>query len=133
MAEDLNPGELGTNSARALEPSTAGLQVQLVDQLATLPPSLSFFYPQGEVQKAVSVLVKCVLNKFASDSKTPEGEVVSLAAATPSEHNRPDPIALYRRLVSQPLPYDYKCPSLMPGVLPQSLGREKLFLWLSFW
>ena len=133
MAEDLDPGELGTNSARALEPSTAGLQVQLVDQLATLPPSLSFFYPQGEVQKAVSVLVKCVLNKFASDSKTPEGEVVSLAAATPSEHNRPDPIALYRRLVSQPLPYDYKCPSLMPGVLPQSLGREKLFLWLSFW
>ena len=133
MAEDLDPGELGTNSARALEPSTAGLQVQLVDQLATLPPSLSFFYPQGEVQKAVSVLVKCVLNKFASDSKTPEGEVVSLAAATPSEHNRPDPIALYRRLLSQPLPYDYKCPSLMPGVLPQSLGREKLFLWLSFW
>lgn len=85
------------------------------------------------MQKAVSVLVKCVLNKFASDSKTPEGEVLSLAAATPSEHNGPDPIALYRRLVSQPLPYDYKCPSLMPGVLPQSLGREKLFLWLSYW
>ena len=133
MAEDLDSGELGTNPAGGLEPCTSVFQVQLIDHWASLPPSLPFFCPQGEVQKAVSVLVKCVLNKFASDSKTPEGEVLSLAAATPSEHNGPDPIALYRRLLSQPLPYDYKCPSLMPGVLPQSLGREKLFLWLSYW
>jgi len=73
-----------------------------------------------------------VKNKFASASKSPEGEVLSLAATSP-EHEGADPVALYRRLLSQPLPYDYKCPPLMPGVTPQSLGSEKLYLWLSYW
>lgn len=88
--------------------------------------------PQNEVQKAVSVLVKCVYCKFASATKSPNGEVLSLATIS-SEQEGVDAVALYHRLLSQPLPYDYKCPALMPGVTPHNLGREKLFLWLSYW
>ncbi|KAL9984828.1 hypothetical protein ACROYT_G007164 [Oculina patagonica] len=90
-----------------------------------------FYLEQNKVQKAVSILVKCVRHKFAALSKPQEGKIQSLATV-PLENHAGDPVALYRRLLSQPLPYNYKCPPLMPGVNPQSLGREKLFLWLSY-
>ena len=94
--------------------------------------SLFHIYLQDEVQKAVSILVKCVHHKFASAKKSPKGEVVSLATVS-SEQAGIDPVALYRKLLLQRLPYDHKCPPLMPGVTLHNLGREKLFLWLSYW
>lgn len=89
-------------------------------------------FQQNEVQKAVSVLVKCARHKFAAVSEPHDGQIHSLATV-PSEDQGADLVALYRRLLLQPLPYDYKCPPLMPGVNPQSLDGEKLFLWLSYW
>lgn len=86
---------------------------------------------QNEVQKAISVLIKSVLNKFAAKIDSQGCEVQSLAAVS-SEDQTGDPVALYRRLLSLPLPYDYKCPPLLPNVEPQSLGKEKVFLWLSY-
>ena len=80
----------------------------------------------------MSVLVKCVRHKFAAVSAPQDSHIHSLATVS-SEDQSADPVALYRRLLSQPLPYDYKCPPLMPDVNPESLGQEKLFLWLSYW
>ena len=89
-------------------------------------------FQQNKVEKAVSVLVKCARYKFAAVSAPQDSQMHSLTTVS-SEDQSADPVALYRRLLSQPLPYDYKCPPLMPDVNPQSLGREKLFLWLSYW
>ena len=89
-------------------------------------------FQQNKVAKAVSVLVKCVRHKFAAVSAQQDSHIQSLATVS-SDDQSADPVALYRRLLSQPLPYDYKCPPLMPDVNPQNLGREKLFLWLSYW
>ena len=89
-------------------------------------------FQQNETEKAVSVLVKCVRHKFAAVNAPQDSQTHSLATVS-SDDQSADPVALYRRLLSQPLPYDYKCPPLMPGVNSQSLGREKLFLWLSYW
>lgn len=90
-----------------------------------------FYLQQNEVQKAISVLIKSVLNKFAAKIDSQGCEVQSLAAVS-SEDQTGDPVALYRRLLSLPLPYDYKCPPLLPNVEPQSLGKEKVFLWLCY-
>ena len=91
-----------------------------------------FVSQKNEVEAALAVLRKCVQYKFASASQSSREEVLSLAAM-PSEHEGVETFALYRKLLNQPLPYDYKCPQLMPDVTPQSLREEKLYLWLSYW
>ena len=88
--------------------------------------------PQSETQKAITVLVRCVYHKFEDIGGSPKDEVRSLAVSMP-RMDAPDPVALYRKLLSQPLPYDYKCPPLMPGVASQLLGKEKVYLWLCYW
>ncbi|XP_068711250.1 zinc finger C3H1 domain-containing protein-like isoform X2 [Montipora foliosa] len=90
-----------------------------------------YYLEKSEVEKALTVLNKCVHYKFALPSKSSQGEMVSLADIS-SEHEDVDTVALYRKLLSQPLPYDYKCLPLMPDVTPHSLKGEKLYLWLSY-
>ena len=87
---------------------------------------------KNEVEAALAVLHKCVQYKFASSSQSSKEGMLSLAAM-PSEHEEVETVALYRKLLKQPLPYDYRCPQLMPDVTPQSLREEKLYLWLSYW
>lgn len=119
------------------EPDRSDVKASLVLRrfffyLYWLSPCFEKQNQQNEVQKAVSVLIKSVRNKFAAKKESQGCEVQSLAAVS-AEDQAGDPVALYRRLLSLPLPYDYKCPPLLPGVDPQSLGSEKVFLWLSYW
>ncbi|XP_067021110.1 zinc finger C3H1 domain-containing protein-like isoform X4 [Acropora muricata] len=90
-----------------------------------------FYLEKNEVEAALAVLRKCVQYKFASASQSSKEEVLSLAALS-SEHEGVETFALYRKLLKQPLPYDYKCPQLMPDVTPQILREEELYLWLSY-
>ena len=78
--------------------------------------------------------MKCVYSKFAasSDKGNKKGKVLSLADVA-SAQVHPEPLDLYRKLLSQPLPYNYKCPPLMPGVTPKNLGREEVYIWLCYW
>ncbi|XP_048578387.1 zinc finger C3H1 domain-containing protein isoform X2 [Nematostella vectensis] len=47
-------------------------------------------------------------------------------------HAGADPVILYRKLLSQPLPYDCKPPPLKPGVDVHDLGEEGVYLWLGY-
>ncbi|EDO30335.1 predicted protein, partial [Nematostella vectensis] len=59
------------------------------------------------------------------------------SSATPESapsvyHAGADPVILYRKLLSQPLPYDCKPPPLKPGVDVHDLGEEEVYLWLGY-
>lgn len=69
-----------------------------------------------------------IKSRYLDPSRTKESPK-SLAATDSST----DPILLYRKLLSLPIPYDSKPPLLMGGVEQKPTGRDELYLWLSYW
>ena len=84
---------------------------------------------QGNPSKAVDILVCSINSQYLEPSSTTESPV----SLRHSESTKIDPVVLYRKLLSQPLPYDAKLPELMSGVQDKPTGKEELYFWLSYW
>ena len=90
---------------------------------------------QNDSAKAISELIKCVYTKFEASpgEKAEQGGIVALSDYPEVAPDFPEPLALYKKLLSLPVPYKWKCPPLKEGVVAKNLGEEEVFLWLCFW